>query len=105
MRHAFAGPTLCEALGATFRFRGSTIPETIPSLFQVGFDDLKEPQNNWQSFLRKSDINDAPPFPDVLTLLHDFLLPPLQALAHQEPFDLHWPPGGPWQPADATLPA
>jgi hypothetical protein len=99
----FQGATLCQALEATFSRRKTPLP-TQPPLAMVPLfaeDALKRQQ--WEAFLLRAGV--APvELAEVVSALHRFLWPPLEALAQNQPFPLTWPPSGPWQSLGSTSP-
>ncbi len=101
-RHfAFDGPTLCRALQATFERRSTRLPATPPVAFTSIFAQDREKQRLWQAFLRKNQLEaEGATLSDVVALLEQFLLPPAAAQATAQPFEYHWPAGGPWQASD-----
>jgi hypothetical protein len=52
----------------------------------------------WKAFLRKNALlTDELTFPDIITALHDFLMPPTLAAAKGFVFNAKWTVGGSWQ--------
>jgi hypothetical protein len=52
----------------------------------------------WQGFLRRVELRGAvPDLREVITEVRGFLLQPLAAVRDSKPFDMIWPPGGPWR--------
>jgi predicted nucleotidyltransferase component of viral defense system len=98
-RHfAFEGPTLCQALQATFERRNTPLPTEPPVAFTSIFAQDREKQRLWLAFLRKNQIEaEGATLSDVVALLEQFLLPPAAAQALNQPFAHHWPAGGSWQ--------
>ena len=95
-RHcAFSGERLTLAMHSTFQKKQMSIPEKMLPLDPV-FGDNREKQRQWQAFVRKGDLL-APDFPEIITILHDFLSPPLQAIREDTPFEASWSPSGPWR--------
>ena len=95
-RHcAFSGERLTLAMHSTFQKKQMSIPEKMLPLDPV-FGDNREKQRQWQAFVRKGDLL-APDFPEIITILHDFFPPPLQAIREDTPFEASWSPSGPWR--------
>ena len=95
------GPTLVEAIQATFQTRRTALPLNIPVALSDAFAQARQP--DWISFLDRSLIKDVTDnsFVSVVQHIRSFLLPPTQAAAHNSVFDLHWIPAGPWIENDA----
>ncbi len=101
-RHfSFEGETLCQAIRATFARRNTAIPSEIPVGLTADFSDGPLKQSQWASFLKKGRLVKEPiGLADVILVISDFLTPPVQSLAAEQPFAQFWPTGGPWQSAD-----
>lgn len=98
----FDGPTLTSAIEKTFSHRGTMITAD-PTAFSAEF--LSEPSKTvqWQGFLRKSKLDDAPrDLAIVVTSIAEFLGPPVSMILAQRPFHVTWRSPGPWVPAQAT---
>lgn len=93
--HHFVGQTLALALATTFQHRNTTIPETSPVALTPVFYQDQEKLNSWKAFLAKSNLAYVE-FAQVIQLLDQFLLPPSQALVHNQPFNLVWSPLSYW---------
>ena len=94
----FDGATLSQAIKATFERRNTLIPIEAPlALTQVFASDAAK-QNQWNAFLRKNALSaDSLTLADIITALHDFLMPLTMADTQGSTFDAVWHPGGPWQ--------
>ncbi|MAT73439.1 MAG: hypothetical protein CMJ58_28480 [Planctomycetaceae bacterium] len=92
----FAGPALAEAIAATFQRRRTSIPDALPIALSDGFALDSQKNTQWHAFLRKGNLAEAP-LPQVVALVRQFLMAPLEALRSDDPFSLHWKPGGPWR--------
>jgi predicted nucleotidyltransferase component of viral defense system len=93
---AFDGSPLRRAIRATFRRRQTALPTTAPLALTAEFAEDAAKCKQWQAFLRKSKLDVDAGLTEVVVALHDFLMPPVQALAAGEPFERKWPSGGPW---------
>ena len=93
----FAGAALARAIRAAFESRGTPLPQAVPEGLRPTFGADPVKQTQWQAFLRKLRIKDAPPLADVVTELGAFLMPPVEAVSQGKSFTMTWPPGGPWQ--------
>jgi len=98
----FDGATLARAMRATFTRRRTGISGETPLALteEFGRDDVKSVQ--WKAFVRKSGLDrKVPDLLDVLSLLREFLLPPLKAASGLNHAPLYWSAGGPWMSAKA----
>lgn len=97
---SFDGLLLCEALKATFTQRETPFSVVTPLALTSTFADDGTKQIQWRAFLRKSGLeaNTSLDLSDILTLLREFLLPMLIALAEGKRFAFSWPVGGSWHP-------
>lgn len=92
----FFGPTLTQALVATFNTRKTSLPETPPVAFSEQF--VEEKQATWNAFLKRSQLTDnMPGFIQIIEIVMRFLWPPLKAAAMNQDFKQAWLPGGPWK--------
>ena len=91
-----SGVDLTASIATTFRDRKTLLPNTTPSSLSDEFAQAN--QRQWQALLASFSQSRPIPadFPDLLTELRSFLLPPLQAAASGNAFDAKWSPGGPW---------
>jgi hypothetical protein len=97
---AFEGDRLASAIAATFRRRGTVIPEETPVAFTPLFAEDQGRLKQWKAFLVRARVaNDPPTFGKVLALVADFLLPAAQAARTGNGFAHAWPAGGPWRSA------
>lgn len=104
-RFPFGGSALAEAIRATFRRRGTALPEGIPTGLSDQFAHDRAKQAQWTAFVRKGKLDGAPHILDpVILRLREFLTPPTEALRAGEAFARAWAPGGPWSPSPTPLP-
>jgi hypothetical protein len=103
-RAEFDGVILTQALQATFGRRQIPLPSDIPLALTSLFAEDRAKQAQWAAFLRKSRLP-APglTLAHLIPLLAEFLMPPVQAVAHGRAFMATWGPGGPWH-TKATSP-
>jgi len=95
----FEGGALGEAIAATFKRRHAALPTIAPLALTPEFSEDRSKQAQWKAFLERGQLSaDRHTLADVVTLLHDFLMPPTVAVATGKPFKMHWPASGPWQP-------
>ncbi len=99
-RFEFEGRTLAEAIQETFSRRETELTAT-PIAWDPQVTGNPDKQAQWRAFLRRyrldQDATVPPTLPQVVESLGVFLRPVLQARLAKQPFDCHWPPGGPWQ--------
>lgn len=89
----FEGHILSGAIEATFARRNTPLPTEAPLALTQAFANDAAKQTQWKAFLRKNALPvDDLTFPDIITALHDFLMPPTLAAVK----DANWPAGGPW---------
>ena len=94
----FDGATLAKAIRATFERRNTPIPAEAPLALTQAFASDAMKQTQWKAFLRKNALSaDDLTLTVVIAALHDFLMPPTLADAHDPNFKAAWPAGGPWQ--------
>ena len=93
--YAFDGVRLTTALRNTFEAKGRTIPNHILPLSSAFAKD-DEKRRQWQAFINRNEL-EAPTWSKTISLLHDFLTLPLQAVRQKNIFNAAWSPGGPWK--------
>ncbi|MDX8386565.1 MAG: nucleotidyl transferase AbiEii/AbiGii toxin family protein [Gallionella sp.] len=94
----FEGHILAAAIGATFERRTTPLPIEAPLALTHHFSNDAAKQTQWKAFLRKNALSvDELTFQDIITALHDFLMPPALACAKGLTFNDDWPVGGTWQ--------
>ena len=96
-RFAFEGPTLSEAVRATFMRRGTPFPEEEPLALAREFMAAPERQTQWRAFLRRGRLVAPPDAGELADGLRRFLGPVLAAAAKRESPPASWSPGGPWR--------
>lgn len=94
----FDGPTVSEAIKATFARRQTDLPGSVPLALTAEFANDQRKQTQWRAFLRKGRLVDpGVDLARVTELLSTFLMPPTEAAYNGVAFSGHWPAGGPWQ--------
>jgi len=94
--YAFEGPLLARAIRETFDRRQTSVPPD-PVALTDAFVRAPGKGTQWRAFVNRQRLGDAPgTLQETVQVLSGFLLPVVQALSHGQPFDRHWPPGGPW---------
>jgi len=89
----FDGPTLCEAIRATFQRRNTPVPSELPACLQDSFANDEDRKRLWKGFLKRSAIEESADggFAGVLVKVRDFLGPPLLTAGRDEPsFAMTW---------------
>lgn len=99
----FDGSLLRRALMATFANRKTPMPTTTPFALTPAFAEDPVKRSQWQAFLTRNGLNDAPPnLSEVIDLLTDFLVPVLLGACDQRT----WLPDRGWSDSpEATMPA
>jgi hypothetical protein len=94
----FDGDRLCAAIRTTFARRSSVLPRGLPVALTNEFAANPTKLTQWRAFCRKDTRTKTEiPLGEVVEFIGVFLLPPLQALAAENPFRFSWSPGGPWR--------
>ena len=93
---SFEGPTLAQAISATFESRG-----TPHSLHPIAFSDVfaqdAEKQVQWKAFRRRLGIEEMPAeLREVVQTIAGFLCPVTEALVEGQAFQQRWEPGRRW---------
>ena len=92
----FDGETLTEAIEKTFGRRNTPI-SIDPVVFSSSFLRDRNKQVQWQAFVRKAKLSDAPhAFENVIAALAVFLEPLVISLVNQRAFNSVWIAPGPW---------
>ena len=79
----------------------TNLPKDRPVALRAQFaeDPVKETQ--WEGFLNRSDLSDAPmKLSTVVDTLNTFLIPLLSAAEAGGEYNQVWRNGGPWQPSE-----
>jgi len=93
----FQGPTLREAIQATFANRGSEIQHTPVALAPI-FTGAQSTRAQWKAFVGKVGTAIVPQdFAEVAAAIAQFLLPVAKACSENQDFNLYWPASGPWR--------
>ena len=93
----FDGSLLVEAVRATFDRRGTPLPEPVPVGLTEEFATDAGKQTQWKAFTRRGRLEEEATLEEVITMLHAFLVPVLDAARMASAFERRWKPGGPWQ--------
>jgi hypothetical protein len=93
----FHGDPLSKAMRATFERRKTSLPSMLPLCLTQEFSGNRDKQAQWIGFLKRARLRmEELTLDQVLPQLEAFLMPPTLAAAKGEPFESHWPAGGPW---------
>ena len=94
---SFNGRLLTEAMGKTFRRRGTEVP-VRPLVFTSEFFDNDDKKKQWGAFCNKNRTY-VPEIPleTVCREIRAFLRPVIEGMRKRERFRMHWRAGGPWQ--------
>jgi predicted nucleotidyltransferase component of viral defense system len=93
----FKGEVLAEAVEKTFENR-NTLITNVPTIFDPSFVEDADKKAQWQGFIRKAKLADAPgAFGDVVAKIEIFLHPLVDVLAGQRAFRKMWTAPGPWR--------
>jgi hypothetical protein len=96
-RFSFQEGTRCKAIAATFKRRGTPLPEVSPIALTPAFYDNSTKQIQWTAFLRKSRVAGSElTLAELAGLLKTFLVPPVQTIRDGLTACRIWPAGGPW---------
>lgn len=95
-RVAFDGETLVAALRATFRRRGTPLPDAEIVALSERFLQDASAQANWKAFAARNRPHDFTSLGQVVSELRRFLHKPLEHARSGEPFTANWNLGGPW---------
>jgi len=96
-RVAFDGETLVAALRATFRRRGTLLPDVDIVALSDRFVLDASAQANWNAFSRRNRPLGFESLGDLVSELRRFLPQPLEHARTGKPFPSNWNPGGPWR--------
>jgi hypothetical protein len=99
LSHAFdfRGELLAEAIAKTFENRNTPLTPT-PAFFDPAFAQDGDKRAQWQGFIKKIGLADAPDaFEDIIAAIKVFLEPIAVALVEQGAFHGTWTAPGPWQ--------
>jgi predicted nucleotidyltransferase component of viral defense system len=95
-RADFEGSTLAAAIRATFRRRGTQLPESeIVGLSDRFVQDARA-QANWKAYVKREGLRGFESLAQVIEELRAFLSRPIEHARTGETFGARWVPGGPW---------
>jgi len=96
---AFAGSSLCQSIEATFRRRGTAIPESPPIALTAEFSTDRSRVTLWRAFLARTALDEPSDLQDAIGKVARFTWPVLKTIAADkgELWHRSWQPGGPWR--------
>ena len=96
---AFDGPGLQRAVRATL-LRREALQETDVAALGPTYYDEPERQLMWSRFRRQIEVQGYEPnsLAEAGAVVRAFLTPVWSCVLREEPFEMEWPPGGPWRP-------
>ena len=95
--HDFDGPTLTEAVKATFQSRKTNVPKEMPLALSDDLVDDRIKQLQWRAFVTKNKLEDGvKELMEVIGSLREFVMPILNAIAEDKLLKGHWRDGA-WQ--------
>ena len=95
---SFNGNTLAKAIKATFKRRGTQIPQDIPLALDDEFANSTDKNNQWKAFISRNSLeNFGVNFSQLIKELRNFLLEPLKAAVVGSSFKFKWCGGKYWK--------
>jgi len=93
----FDGARLVRAIRATFKRRGTAIPQSAPIALTKEFAEDPAKRAQWKAFAARDRLSDADAtLDDVVARIAVFLAEPLAAARDARSWAAMWPGGGPW---------
>lgn len=97
MNFAFDGERLAQAIENTFNRRKTSIPQDLPVALSKEFYDDVTKQKQWKAFLLKAKVSEVNvPLSQIVKVLEQFLMPPIEKNSDRSVFTKRWQAGGPW---------
>ena len=96
---SFEGPALQRAVRATLLKRSALTGTEVAALRPTYYDE-PDRQGMWSRFRRQIELQGYDPhsLAEAGAVVRAFLTPVWSSILHEEPFEMEWPPSGPWQP-------
>lgn len=95
---SFEGTILASAIQATFKRRQTILPGDVPLALTDAFASSTDKQMQWQGFLKRSRNTGLPSeFSEIISVLREFLIPLLSAIAASDIFAKQWHSDGLWK--------
>ena len=95
-RTDFEGSTLAAAIRATFRRRGTQLPEGEIVGLSDRFLQDERAQANWKAYVKREGLQGFESLAQVIEELRAFLSRPIEHARTGETSGARWAPGGPW---------
>ena len=101
---AFDGTELQEAVAHCFERRHTAWTSAVPEALTSAFYSNAEQQNFWRNYRQVGQLLSPPPsaFEDIGDRIQSFLGPVRDSILAGQPFEMHWPAGGPWRSYSAS---
>lgn len=95
----FEGKALREAIHSCFERRRTPVFEETPVALTLAFYSDEALNTRWRDYRYDAALLSTPPesFTVIGERVQNFFGPVHESLVANSPFDLHWPPGGPWE--------
>ncbi len=94
----FDGATLMEAIRATFERQQTALPTAVPVGLTNSFGEHPEKLAQWRAFVRRGKLRaGSVNLPEVVTRMHDFLMPIVNVLGADQSFAGQWRPKQGWR--------
>lgn len=91
----FDGAVLQTAIAATFERRRTVLPTRLPLALTDEFADDKGKQTQWNAFVRKNKLDNAPSLAATINSLQAFFRALIESAVQQKTFAARWR-GGSW---------
>ena len=87
----FDGVEMKAAIEATFKHRGTEVPDKLPVALTDDFANDEQKKIQWRNFIKKFTLIHAPnEFADLIAELRKFIVPILRSIIESAPFDYIW---------------
>ena len=105
IRFPFDGSVLRLAIDRTFGQRGTVATTGLPPTLRMSFYESEEQQRLWSVFHAQKTVwsHDPGSLVEAGEVVRRFIGPVWRSAVQEEPFDLFWPPGGPWARRSESL--
>jgi len=98
----FDGALMADAFSATFRRRGTEVPDAGAPFVSDEFVRSPLITTQWGAFRAKAGIEPTLELPVVVEVVRRFTMPVLDAVSADVPFLAEWSGGGPWRERSST---
>lgn len=92
----YEGTQVAAAVAATFRHRGTDVPDDVPAGLSRAFFGDPANQAAWRSFLSNRRVEAPPDLEDVCEAIIVFIMPPAAAAASGSSYSSTWDPSSGW---------